>query len=512
MRSALSRLTIRKQMLAGFAVITAALLLLSGFQTLQMNSIKQNADDLYEHNLVKNQAIHEVNRNFLLVNRNILRATLVASVEAEIEAETENEKYWTSFEKNLSSFKGLALEGEQQSLTSIEIDIESLKPLWEELAHLAASGKAAEAEVLLEEKITPITTRIGTKVNELLEINEQRATDRHVQIDADFTRSALTTGALMLLIVVLAVAIALFISNGVTRLVRRSADSLTSNSQTLAATSGQLSAASEETSTQANVVATGSQQVSQNVTTVAAAMEEMHASISEISQNAGSASEVAAEAMSTVDATNAKVTQLGQSGAEIGKVIDVITSIAEQTNLLALNATIEAARAGEAGKGFAVVANEVKELAKATADATQEISLRISTIQDDTTNAVAAMGQISQVISRIHEIQNNIAAAVEQQTATTVEISRSINDAADGSNEIANNVTGMAQAAHDTAAGAANTQEIANSMSEIAAQLQQLLGGSAAPLLTSHHTPRPRRDLATDGPVDVVDRPRVSHV
>ncbi len=136
------------------------------------------------------------------------------------------------------------------------------------------------------------------------------------------------------------------------------------------------------------------------------------------------------------ETTNETIAKLGQSSAEIGKVIKVITSIAQQTNLLALNATIEAARAGEAGKGFAVVANEVKELAKQTAKATEDISRKIEAIQADTKGAVDAIGQIGRIIMQINDIQNTIASAVEEQTATTNEISRNVAEAAKGSTDI----------------------------------------------------------------------------
>jgi methyl-accepting chemotaxis protein len=160
---------------------------------------------------------------------------------------------------------------------------------------------------------------------------------------------------------------------------------------------------------------------------------------------------------------------------EIGKVIKVITSIAQQTNLLALNATIEAARAGEAGKGFAVVANEVKELAKETAKATEEIGQKIEAIQGDSKAAVLAIGEISSIINQINDVSNTIASAVEEQTATTNEIGRNVSEAARGTTEIARNITGVATAAQNTTNGAMDTQKAAVALSEMATSLQRLM-------------------------------------
>ena len=239
--------------------------------------------------------------------------------------------------------------------------------------------------------------------------------------------------------------------------------------------SQQMGASAEETSAQVNVVSGTSVQVSNNVSTVASAAEEMGASIKEIAKSTAEATRVATSAVKTAEATNKTISKLGQSSAEIGQVIKVITSIAQQTNLLALNATIEAARAGEAGKGFAVVANEVKELAKETAKATEDISRKIEAIQTDTKGAVEAIGQIGSVIVQISDIQNTIASAVEEQSATTNEISRNLSEAANGSNDINRNITGVADAARSTAAGALNTQKSAQALERMAAELQGMV-------------------------------------
>jgi methyl-accepting chemotaxis protein len=253
------------------------------------------------------------------------------------------------------------------------------------------------------------------------------------------------------------------------------AHALASSSEELAAVSQQMGANAEETSAQAGVVSAASEQVSRNVQTVATSADEMSASVKEIAKNASEAARVAQSAVKVAEATNATITKLGESSAEIGQVVKVITSIAQQTNLLALNATIEAARAGEAGKGFAVVANEVKELAKETAKATEDISRKIEAIQADTTGAVQAIGQIGDVINQINDISNTIASAVEEQTATTNEIGRNVAEAAKGSAEIAQNIAGVAQTARNTTEGANDTRVSAQALAKMAAELQMLV-------------------------------------
>jgi len=253
------------------------------------------------------------------------------------------------------------------------------------------------------------------------------------------------------------------------------AASLAASSEQLTAISQQLAGNAEETATQANVVSAASEQVSKNVSVVASGSEQMQASIREISKSANEAARVAKNAVNVAEATNHTITKLGDSSIEIGQVIKVITSIAQQTNLLALNATIEAARAGEAGKGFAVVANEVKELAKETAKATEEIGQKIEAIQGDTKGAVLAIGEISSVINQINDISNTIASAVEEQTVTTNEIGRNVTEAAKGTNEIAQNNSGVADAARSTTAGTIDTEKAAKALSQMAAQLQTLV-------------------------------------
>jgi len=248
-----------------------------------------------------------------------------------------------------------------------------------------------------------------------------------------------------------------------------------SSSEEVTAVSQGMSDDANQTAEQATAVSASAEQVSQNANILATAVEEMNASIREIAKNAAEGAKVSTEAVKTADSTNETITKLGQSSIEIGKVIKVITSIAQQTNLLALNATIEAARAGDAGRGFAVVASEVKELAKQTATATEDISQRIEAIQNDSNGAVKAIAEITEVIDRINDLQNTIASAVEEQTATTNEIARNVAEAAKGSSDIAKNIGIVAQNAQSTTMGASNTSQAAGELARMAVDLQQIV-------------------------------------
>lgn len=253
------------------------------------------------------------------------------------------------------------------------------------------------------------------------------------------------------------------------------AENVAKASEEFSAVSQQISANSEETSAQANAVSASTEEVNRGLQTVASATQEMSASIQEIAKNATEAAKVADAAMKTAFETNEIVGKLGESSAQIGQVIKVITSIAQKTDLLALNATVEAARAGDVGAGFAVVANEVKELAKQTATATEDISRKIETIQADAKSAVSAIASISGVIDQVNSISGTIATAVEEQSATTSEMSRNISEAAKGAGDVAQNIHGVAQAAQGTSQGATNSQNAAKQLAQMSIQLQDLV-------------------------------------
>ena len=238
-----------------------------------------------------------------------------------------------------------------------------------------------------------------------------------------------------------------------------------------------MSANATETAHQASQVTSASANVSDSIDAVAANSSEMLSSIQEISRSAQDSARVTRSAVRAAEVCTGVVGKLGDSSREISKVVKVISSVAQQTNLLALNATIEAARAGEAGKGFAVVANEVKELAKETARATEEIGRKIETIQADTKTAIRAIEDITGVIGQIDAASAQIAAGVEEQTATTRQIGKHVGEAAGEAGAIAQSIARVAQTAQATTQVARDMESAARTLHEMALQLDSLVAG-----------------------------------
>jgi methyl-accepting chemotaxis protein len=527
------KLTLGKKLLLGFGTILALMTLSSVLSYRKSTEIKEIEHFILQNRVPSIEATTQL-RDDMDFSGSKSRQTILAGGEParKEDAQKRFNGAWDRIDKSIVKLNDLSstwiLQEDKERLAAIKLDLPGIR-LAQQTTMDTASSRARDAVVKggndYADKVTPVLDGTTKVIGELADSLRKTLVEQQYKLDSTNASLAWTVGIATLTALAVGLFVAIFVSRGISngtstvlalaeaiaagdltredlkvtskdelgdlttamnkmknslrgviQSMANNAQIVASSSEELSSTSQQMSASAEETSSQANVVSSAGEQVNRNLQTVATGSEEMSVSIREIAKNATEAAKVATEAMRVAENTNATVGKLGESSAEIGQVIKVITSIAQQTNLLALNATIEAARAGEAGKGFAVVANEVKELAKQTAKATEDISLKIEAIQSDTKKAVDAIGLISTVIVQINDFSNTIATAVEEQNATTNEMSRNVSEAARGASEISKNIAGVAEAAQTTSHGAGDSQKAAAQLAHMSTELRELVG------------------------------------
>src|SRR5580700_4204391 len=502
------KLTLGKKLGLGFGVILTLMVLSAVLTYVKASSIQETQVRAMTVRVPSIGALKDLQRDLNQAQSKGRQAVLSGNDSARWEAAKRGfDSSWDDIGKDVAKLDELApkwtLQENRDLLTETKQELSSLRESQEGPMKLAASSEhdaVAKAGIEFTDKATVITEAIKKPLNEMSDSFATLLKQNSEDMKSETRSMNLTMAVTTFVALGIGIFVAIYLSRGIAGATQsvliqaeaiaagdltrddlkvRSRDELgdlttainkmsgslkriilaiaenamqvASASEELNSTSQQITANSEETSAQADVVSKAAQAVSQNLQTVATA------------------------AVKVAETTTATVSKLGDSSTEIGQVIKVITSIAQQTNLLALNATIEAARAGEAGKGFAVVANEVKELAKETAKATEDISRKIEAIQTDTKAAVDAIGTISEVINQINGISSTIASAVEEQNATTNEMSRNVSEAARGSGEITSNIGGVAEAAQGTTRGATDTQKASQQLVETSTKLRRLV-------------------------------------
>ncbi|WP_218974487.1 methyl-accepting chemotaxis protein [Streptomyces sp. NP160] len=520
----LADLKVAHKLYAGFAVVCLLLAVVAGLAVVRLGQAQQDLDELSSTGIAAVDAAGGTISGFRLVRLDLLAIAVAPDEATTADAMRDYQAADTDLDRQWKEYLDSDPASSAQQREAFTTGLAAFRQAAQELMPAAQASDLATFMQLRQEALVPAAKAAEEALVTIKEV-ENAAADRMASDGAAAYRSAVTVlVSCAVVALLLATGIAVVVARSVTgplakvvdvmagmaagrldrrvgltsqdelgqlgastdasidalagamREIRDEATALASSSATLSTVSTQLSASAEESAAQTQLVSAATEQVSASISTVAAAGEEMTAAITQIASATSDASQMATSAVTAAGSAGGAIERLGISSREIGDVVKLITSIAEQTNQLALNATIEAARAGELGKGFAVVAGEVKELARQTAQATDEIIGKVSATQGDASAAAAAVTEIADVIARIDAVQATIAAAVEEQSATTSEMVRNVTEISTGSSEIAANISSIAAGTDQNREGAGNTATTAGSLAASAGRLQELTG------------------------------------
>ncbi|PWJ53005.1 methyl-accepting chemotaxis sensory transducer with TarH sensor [Quadrisphaera granulorum] len=520
----LADLRIGAKLYLGFGAVLALLLVVAGIGVVRLGESQKHLDDLASSGLVSVETADQVMTALVQARLDLANAALTpdaAGTEKAIAALDADQKTIDEHWKDYLATSPASSAAQQKAFT------DGLAAWRATLPPLLALAKANDLDGFVDQRTkvaTPAAQVMTTALQEIVKVEAAAATAMSDDGAAAYRAAVVMLVVCALFAAALAVAIAVAVARSTARPlarvlavvegmaagrldarvkldrqdevgrlaaatdtsldalsaamreIRDEATALNASSSSLSSVSVQLSSGAQEAAAQTQVVSAASEEVTVSISTVAAAGEEMTAAIAQIATATSEASQMASSAVAAAGAAGGAIERLGVSSKEIGDVVKLITSIAEQTNLLALNATIEAARAGELGKGFAVVAGEVKELARQTAQATDEIIGKVSATQGDAASAASAVTQIGDVIARIDEVQATIAAAVEEQSATTSEMVRNVTEISTGSEQISANISSIAEGTEQNRASAGMTASAATDVTASAAKLTELTG------------------------------------
>jgi len=473
--SLFSKLRIRTKLIMGFIFLICVLVFVGVYSIFELRGILKDSVQVYDSCTKPLSDLAFITRDYYKLRisfrdlRNLNTSEEIKEHETKFRITVEDlEKFNKNYETLIYSAEGRALYDDYYNMFSQWKDSVlycfTLKEENKEEEFKELFGRTIPVgNVIAEEKLEKL---VFFKDNLSIKLNEATHT------------SAAHTEKLMFIIIISCVIIAIllvfFITMNFGSIIQKimvEVNRLDGESEGLSSISDVAANASTELQSQTQTAASSSEEVAANVSTVASAVEELSASIKEIASNTVSATTLTKRSEERANEASEVMNRLGQSSQEIGNIVKSINGIAEQTNLLALNATIEAARAGEMGKGFAVVASEVKDLAKESAKATEDITIKITTIQDDVKNAIDVIREIIESVEQVNEVTTTIAAAVEEQSVTASEVNRNVSEATVGVSSIVEVITGIMQATSEYAQQADKIRNSSFSLKTLSGEL-----------------------------------------